>query len=386
MAFIPPSELRRVEGTMPSGGMSLQGTMTGMDVAPPPPQGAPPILSLTDLAGLQQAAPAGAPPMQLAPQAPQSPIGMDGLPGMDLGAMPGMLPGIPAAPAPTPEEQGPSGIEQLMQLLLVGGAAALAKDPKLFAEGLLTIRKNVTDTRARNATRAVEQRGQDIVARGQDASVRGQNVDLMTGLAGAQARTAEAGARTERADNTEEDRLKKLEHEIEIQRERLRVQEAELAAARERTSRVASDEEAKAAKAKAKEAEAAAKKERGKTPDVAPQQAAVASLRKRVAGLPEAKRKSADKTITAIESNLNRYRAQLQKQRKAGETEPMITLNNGQQVAGADAILATLNDAIPDALTEAGLGEDAAPDAQASLSVIRSMLEAWDADAEPPTE
>lgn len=377
MAFIPPSELRRVEGTMPSGGMSLQGTMTGMDVAPPPPQGAPPVLSLTDLAGLQQAAPPGLPPMQIAPAEQQQ------MPGLDPGFP---LPQIPPAPAPAPAEQGPGGIEQLLQLLLVGGAAALAKDPRLFAEGLLSIRKNVTDTKARNAAGAREQRGQDIAARGQDVAVRGQNVDLATGLASAQARSAEAEARGTKADTTEQTRLQKLEHDIEIQRERLARQEAELATARERTSRTASEEEAKAAKTKAKEAETALKKERGVTPDLTPQQTALGNLRKRVAALPEAKRKAADKTITAIESNLNRYRTQLQKQRKAGETEPIITLNNGRQVAGADAILATLNDAVPDALTEAGLGEDSAPDAQASLSVIRSMLEAWDASTEPPTE
>lgn len=341
--------------------------MSGLSVAPPPVQGAAPFISLTDLAGLQQG---GFPPEQ-----PQ---------GLDQGFLaPSGLPAVPAVPPPAALEQEPGKLEQALQMLLIGGAAAFARDPRLFAEGILAIRKNVGDVRARNAAAAQTGRAQDIVARGQDVSVRGQDVDLLSSLAGAAAREAEAGARSTKAESTELAKLAKAEAAIELDRERLARKEAELREQQERTRRTGAEEETRRESAARKEAEKSRKKLAGTAPSIVPETEALKRLDAHADALPEQQRKAAKRVTTNIRSNLTRYRTQLLKQRKAGDAEPIITLANGQQVAGAEAILATLRDSIPDALTEAGIPVDVAgPDAEAALSVLEEILASWDATAE----
>jgi len=367
MAFIPPSELRRVEGTLPAGGASLAGTLSGMNVAPPAPMGAPPFIGLADLAGFQQG---GMPAM-----APQSAFS---LPGLDAS-----LPPVAPVPEAAPMEQEPGTLDQVLQMLLVGGAAALAKDPRLFAEGILSIRKNVNDVRARNAQAGREGRGQNIAARGQDIAVRGQDIDLLGNVASAEARRAEAGARETKADDTATRRTDAAAADLALERERLARKQAELATDEQRLKRVGAEEEAQRSKAAASEAEKAAKKAAGTSPSVAPQADALKRLRSRAAALPDKQRKGADKTITAIESNLTRWRTQLLKKRKAGDPEPIVTLGNGQEIAGAAAIRAMLHDNIPDALEKAGLDPtESEADARASLAVLEEILDSWDAAAE----
>jgi molecular chaperone GrpE (heat shock protein) len=368
MAFIPPSELRRVQGTMPTGGASLDGTMSGLSVTAPPAPPANPFISLTDLAGLQQG--------NFAPQQPPS------MP-MDIGLPQGGLPPVPGVPAPAAMEEEPGKLDQLLQMLLVGGAAALAKDPRLFAEGILAIRKNVGDVRARNAAASQAQRGQDVVVRGQDVTARGQEGDLLGDLASAGAREAEAGARTTKAADTSADKAAADKAALAVEQADLDRKKAELRAEQADAKRIGAEEERTREKARADEAEKGRKKLAGQAPSIVPETDALKRLDSHADALPEKQRKAAKKVTTNIRSNLTRYRTQLLKQRKAGDAEPIITLSNGQQVAGAEAILATLRDSIPDALTEAGIPVDVAgPDAEASLSVLEEILSSWDAPAE----